>query len=93
MDETYARLYEPNLKRQSNEWKHPGSSRSNKVCPTQWAVKVMLIVTYDIDGVILQHVVPPRQMVNAVYYCTYLQHHLRPALRRKLGGTEPHHSS
>ena len=24
-----------------------------------------------------------RQTVNAAYYCTFLQHHLRPALRRK----------
>ena len=32
---------------------------------------------------------------KAAYYWTFLQHHLCPALRRKLwhGGTEPHHSS
>ncbi|KAJ4452182.1 hypothetical protein ANN_03700 [Periplaneta americana] len=47
------------------------------------AVKVMFIVAYDIDGVILHHAVPPRQTVNADYYCRFLQHHLRPALRRK----------
>ncbi|KAJ4432029.1 hypothetical protein ANN_20643 [Periplaneta americana] len=47
------------------------------------AVKVMFIVAYDIDGVILHHAVPPRQTENADYYCRFLQHHLRPALRRK----------
>ncbi|KAJ4433872.1 hypothetical protein ANN_16185 [Periplaneta americana] len=47
------------------------------------AVKVMFIVAYDIDGIILHHPVPPRQTVNADYYCRFLQHHLRPALRRK----------
>ena len=31
---------------------------------------------------ILHHAVPPRQVVNAAYYCTFLQHHLHPALRR-----------
>ncbi|KAJ4434037.1 hypothetical protein ANN_16356 [Periplaneta americana] len=46
-------------------------------------VKVMFIVAYDIDGVILHHTVPPSQTVNADYYCRFLQHHLRPALRRK----------
>ncbi|KAJ4445749.1 hypothetical protein ANN_12434 [Periplaneta americana] len=46
-------------------------------------VKVMFIVAYDIDGVILHHTVPPRQTVNADYYCRFLQHHLRPALRSK----------
>ncbi|KAJ4450955.1 hypothetical protein ANN_02390 [Periplaneta americana] len=61
MDETLTRSYEPNLKRQSNEWKHPGSPpRPKKVRPTQSAVKEMFIVAYDIDGVILHHAVPPR---------------------------------
>ncbi|KAJ4434584.1 hypothetical protein ANN_23146 [Periplaneta americana] len=47
-----AHTNQPNLKRQSNELKHPGSSRPKKVRRTQSAVKV-------------------------------LQHHRRPAVRRK----------
>ena len=43
----------------------------------------MVIVAYDIDGVILHHAVPPWQTVNAAYYCRFLQHHIRPELRRK----------
>ncbi|KAJ4430148.1 hypothetical protein ANN_22358 [Periplaneta americana] len=78
-----AHTNQPNLKRQSNEWKHPGSSRPKKVHPTQSAVKVMFIVAYDTDGVILHHAVLPRQTANADYYCRFLQHHLLPALRRK----------
>ncbi|KAJ4448785.1 hypothetical protein ANN_00176 [Periplaneta americana] len=78
-----AHTNQPNLKRQSNEWKHPGSSCPKKVRPTQSVVKVTFIVAYDIDGVILHHAVPPRQTANADYYCRFLQHHLRPALRRK----------
>ncbi|KAJ4437127.1 hypothetical protein ANN_17262 [Periplaneta americana] len=78
-----AHTNQPNLKRQSNEWKHPGSSRPKKVRPTQSAVKVMFIVAYDTDGVILHHAVPPRQTANADCYCRFLQHHLRPVLRRK----------
>ncbi|PNF14671.1 hypothetical protein B7P43_G11402 [Cryptotermes secundus] len=35
LDETWARSYEPHLKRQSNEWKHPGSPCPKKVNPTQ----------------------------------------------------------
>ena len=49
----WARSYEPNLKRESNEWKHPSSPCPKKVCPTQCAVKVKFNVAYDIDGVIL----------------------------------------
>ena len=50
--------------------------------PTQCAVKVMFIVAYVNDGVILHHAVPLRRKVNAVYYCKFLQHHIRPQLRR-----------
>ena len=90
-------LIEPNLKRQSNEWKHTDSPLAMEVCPTQCAVKVMFIVGYDNDGVILHHAVPPRQTVSAAHYWTFLHHHLRREFRRKreqlLGGIEPHHSS
>ena len=46
MDVTWSRSYEPNLERQSNEWKHPGSLRPKKVRPTQCAVKFIFIVAY-----------------------------------------------
>ena len=72
VDETWARSYEPNLKCQSKEWKHPGSPRPRKLCPIQCAVKVMFIVAYDIDGVILHHTVSARKMVNTAYYCMFL---------------------
>ena len=51
--------------------------------------------SYNIDGIILHHAVPPRKKLNAADYCTFLQHHLRPALRRKrnLVVQNPHHSS
>jgi hypothetical protein len=34
------------------------------------------------DGVILTHTVPRQQTVNAQYYCSFLEHNLRPALRK-----------
>ena len=83
LDKTWAHSYEPHLKRPSNEWKHPGSLRPKKECPTLSNVKVMFIVAYDIDGVILHHTVPQRQRVNAAYYCNFLHNHLHLALRRK----------
>ena len=44
LDETWALSYEPHLKRQSNEWKHPGSPHPKTVRPTQSNVKAMFIV-------------------------------------------------
>ena len=46
-------------------------------------VKVMVIVAYDCDGVILTHAVLQRQNVNAQCFCHFLENNLRPALRRK----------
>ena len=65
------------------ELKHPGSPHPKKVRPIQCAVKVMFIVAYAIDGVILHHAVPSRQTINTAYYCMFLQQHLRATLRGK----------
>ena len=46
-------------------------------------MKIMLILAYDWDGVIVNHTVPRGQTVNAAYYCSFLQDHLLAALRRK----------
>ena len=54
-----------------------------EVRPTKCDVKVMFIGRMALMGVILHHAVPPRQTVNAADHCTFLRHHLRPALRRK----------
>ncbi|KFM70806.1 Mariner Mos1 transposase, partial [Stegodyphus mimosarum] len=83
LDETWARLYQPELKRQSNEWRHHGSPRRSKFRQNPSNVKVMVILVYDCDGVILTHTVPPQQTVTAQYYCSFLEHNLRPALRKK----------
>ena len=79
MDETCARSYEPSLKRELKNGFIP-ILLVQRNCTLH---KVMFIVAYGIDGVILHHAVPPRQTINAVYYCTFLQHHLHPTLRRK----------
>ena len=38
---------------------------------------------YDTDGITQHHAVAWRQMVNAAYYCMFLQPHLHPAFMRK----------
>ena len=43
----------------------------------------MVILAYDVQGVILFHFVPYGETINAQYYTTYLQNHLRRAISRK----------
>jgi hypothetical protein len=81
--ETWARAYEPELKRRSNEWRHQGSPRPKKVRHEPSRVKVMLIVAYDSEGVIISHAVPEGQNVNTAYYQHFLEHNLRSAVWRK----------
>ena len=85
MDEIWTRSYEPNFKRQSNEWNHPGSPLPKKVHPPQCAMKAMFIVAYHIDGVSSAPRCTSGQTVNAAYYCMYLQNHLHTTLRKNDG--------
>ena len=80
IDETWVRAYEPELKCQSAEWRHVGSTRRKKYRQNPSPVKLMLILSYDVTErftVIFYH------MVNAQYYIAYLHNHLRRAVRCK----------
>ena len=84
IDETWVRVYEPELKHQSGEWRHEGSPRRQKFRQNPSPVKLMVILAYDdAQGVILCHFVPHGETVNAQYDAAYLQNHLRRAVRRK----------
>ena len=43
----------------------------------------MVILAYDVQGVILCHFVPHGETVNAQYYAAYLQNHLQSAVTHK----------
>ena len=70
IDETWIRAYEPELKRQSAEWRHKRSPRGQKFRQNQSPVKLMVILG-DIQGVILCHCVPHGEMHSTVLHiCT-----------------------
>jgi len=95
LDEAWARAYKPEMKRQSNKWRHYGSHRKTKARQHPSNDKVMLIFAYDSAGIILTHPVPQYRTVTGQYYADFSEHHLRRALRKKrpnfLG--EKHHNS
>ena len=76
IDETCVRAYEPELKRQSAEWRHEVSPRKQKFRQNPSPLKLMVILAYDVRGVILCHFVPHGETVNAQYYAAYMQNHL-----------------
>lgn len=89
IDETWIRSYEPELKRQSSEWRHPDSPRPQKYRREQSKVKQMMIFAYDYIGIILADAVPVGQTVNKEYYADFISKKLRNALRRKRPNLQP----
>jgi len=72
LDEAWALAYEPEIKRQSNEWRHYGSPRKTKVRQNPSNAKVKLIFTYDGAGIILTHAVPQHRTVTGQHYSVFL---------------------
>ena len=81
--ETWARAYEPELKRQSNEWHRHGSPWRHKFRQNTSPTKVMIILAYDSQGVLECHPVRESCTINATYYRSFLQYNLRRTDQRK----------
>ena len=74
--------YDPETKQQSSQWKSPGSPRLKKARQSRSATKCMLMVFFDIRGIVHHEFAPEGQNVNAQFYCNVLRH-LREDVRRK----------
>ncbi|KAK3733755.1 hypothetical protein RRG08_026869 [Elysia crispata] len=74
------------MERQSAEWRDFDEPRPEKVRRKQGALKVMHMIIFDINGVILRWPVPIGTTINAQYYKKVLQDKLRPAIRKKRPG-------
>lgn len=85
-DETWVHHFEPESKRQSMTWKHPGSPVSKKFKTRPSAGKLMLTVFYYSRGPILEHYTERGSTVTSDRYCEMLRNNLRPAIRTKRRG-------
>ena len=63
-------------------WKHPSSPLPTKALISRSASKVMAIIFCDIQGIILNHFVPPKTTVTG-YYASVIKSDLLPAIKRK----------
>ena len=82
-DETWIHFFEPESKQQSSMWKHPSLSSPTKALISRSAGKVMAIIFCDIQGIILNHLVPPKTTVTGNYYVSVIKSDLLPAIKRK----------
>ncbi|KAK3717719.1 hypothetical protein RRG08_065453 [Elysia crispata] len=85
-DETWVYSWDPETKRQSAEWRDFDEPRPEKVRRKQGALKVMHMIFFYMNGVILRWPVPIGTTINAQYYKKVLQDKLKPAIRKKRPG-------
>jgi hypothetical protein len=91
-DDLWVHHYQPESKRASMQWKHPGSPSAKTLMPS--AGKVMLTVFWDSQGVLLAHFQKCIENVNSALYYEVLLNglevfcelHPKDLIHRKLPG-------
>jgi len=84
-DESWFHHFDPEMKRQSMEWRHLHSSSKKKAKTVLSSAKVMDTVFWDAEGLILAEFLESGQTITAARYVQTL-HNLRRALRDKCPG-------
>jgi histone-lysine N-methyltransferase SETMAR len=72
-DESWVYGYDPETKRQSSQWKSPSSPQPKKERMSRSTTKTMLIVFFDIRGIVHREFVPQGQTVNKKFCCEVLR--------------------
>ena len=63
-DELWFFGYNPETKQQSSQWKTPTSPRTKKARQVHSNIKSMIMIIFDIRGIVHKEFVPPGQSVN-----------------------------
>jgi transposase len=80
-DESWMFEYDPETKRQSEEWHTTNSPRPKKARMSRSRVKTMIVVFFDSRGIVHKEFVPPGQTVNQAFYKDVLER-LRKRVQR-----------
>jgi len=73
-DESWVCGYDPKTKQQYLQWKNPRSARPKKARQSRTATKNMLIVFFNIRGIVHYEFAAQGQTMNAGFYCIVLRH-------------------
>ena len=82
-DESWIFEYDPLTKRQSFEWKSASSPRSKKARLFKSKIKVMLIVFFDVHGIVHLEFLPQSQTINQNVYKDILRRLMRSVREKK----------
>ena len=81
-DETWLHHWDLATKKESMQWKHPGSPPPKKFCTQPSASKVMTTVFWDAKGIILIDYKPAGTSITGEYYANVIKQ-LRIAIKEK----------
>jgi len=81
-DESWCYGYDPETKQASSQWKTPTSPRPKKARQVRSNVKKMLIVFFNVRGIVHRKFFPPGPTVNQEFYLKVLKR-LQENVRRK----------
>jgi histone-lysine N-methyltransferase SETMAR len=86
-DETWVKSFEPELKQQTSLWRGSSFGKGEVHVPQHLKpthpFKIMHIIFFDFQGIIIDHPVPSGTRVTAEYYRDFIREKLRPAIRKK----------
>ena len=85
MDETWLYHYDLETKQQSMEWRHSGSPLPKKFQVQKSAGKVLALIVWHQDGILLTDYLPKGQTINTEYYSSLLVQ-LKDTLKEKHRG-------
>ena len=80
-DENWCFAYDPETKLQSCEWDGETSARPKKLKFQRSCIKNMLIIIFDVHGVVRKEFVPEGKTVNAEFYIGVMNRPLRQIQR------------
>jgi hypothetical protein len=72
MCKTWLNLYDPETNQQSMEWWHIGSPHPKKFRVQKFTGKVLTLIFWDQDGILLTDYLPMGQTVIVEYYSSLL---------------------
>jgi len=72
VDETWLYHYDPETKQQSMEWRHSGSPHPKKFSVQKYAGKVLALIFWNQDVILLIDYLPKGQTINMEYYSSLL---------------------
>jgi len=72
-DKSWLYTFDLETKQQYLQWKIPSYLRPKKTCQVHSNIKSMLIIFFDIQGIVHKEFVPTGQIVNGNSYCEVLR--------------------